>query len=158
VISGYKVQKQTGSTWTDVTTTSALTVEVPAEQPGVRGYWRVLAVNSLGASAASSSLSYALPAIKSSAVQNPVIVAGSAAGTAQLTYGAPTANGGSAISSFYTYVSRDAGVTWALISATTALSVRVQAPARGVTWQYKVAAVTAAGVGEFSSVVSYTGN
>ncbi|MEY3846629.1 MAG: hypothetical protein RJA66_896 [Actinomycetota bacterium] len=158
VISGYRVQKQTGSTWTDVTTTSALTVEVPAEQPGVRGYWRVLAVNSLGASAASSSLSYALPAIKSSAVQNPVIVAGSAAGTAQLTYAAPIANGGSAISSFYTYVSRDAGVTWALISATTALSVRVQAPARGVTWQYKVAAVTAAGVGEFSSVVSYTGN
>lgn len=157
-ISGYKVQKQTGTTWTDVTSTTALSVEVPAEQPGVRGYWRVIALNSLGESVASSTVSYALPALKSSAVQSPVVVAGTAMGSAQLTYAAPISNGGSAITSYYTYVSRDAGVTWTLISVTTALSIRVVAPARGVTWQYRVAAVTSAGVGEFSSVVSYTGN
>lgn len=157
-ISGYTVQKQTGVTWTDVATTTALSVEVPAEQPGVRGYWRVLALNSLGASIASSTVSFALPALKASAVQSPAIVAGTVAGSAQLTYTAPTSNGGSAITLYYAYVSRDAGLTWTLISVASGLSVRVVAPAKGVTWQFKVAAVTSAGIGEFSSVVSFTGN
>lgn len=157
-ISGYKVQKQTGTTWTDVATTTALSVEVPAEQAGVRGYWRVLALNSLGASIASSTVSFALPALKASAVQSPAIVAGTVAGSAQLTYTAPTSNGGSPITLYYAYVSRDAGLTWTLISVAPGLSVRVVAPAKGATWQFKVAAVTSAGIGEFSSVVSFTGN
>ena len=157
-ISGYKVQKQSGSIWVDVASTAGLALDVPGDLPGSRVSWRVVALNSVGESLPSSVATYAFPAVKASAVQSVSIVAGPVAKTSQLSYSAPANNGGSPVTNYYTYESRDAGATWALIATGTALTVRLAAPAKGVTWLYKVAARTLAGTGEYSSVVSYTGN
>jgi hypothetical protein len=102
-------------------------------------------------------MSYAIPAVKASAVQNVAVVANATVGYVQVSYSAPANTGGGSFYGYYTYVSRDAGATWVLISSTSATSVRVSAPAVGVTWLYKVAANTSAGPGEASAPVSYTG-
>jgi subtilisin family serine protease len=156
-ITGYKVQRQNGSTWADVADATSLSIVVPADQPGTRSYWRVIAFNALGASPVSYTMSYSIPALKSSAVQNVAVVASTSAGYVQVSYSAPANTGGGSFYGYYTYVSRDAGATWVLVSSTSATSVRVSAPAAGVTWLYKVAANTSAGPGEASASVSYTG-
>ena len=157
VITGYKVQKQNGSTWADVADSTALSIVVPKDQPGTRSYWRIIAFNALGASAVSSTMSYAIPALKSTAVQNVAVTASTSVGYVQVSYVAPSNTGGGSFYGYYTYVSRDAGATWTLISSTSATSVRVAGPAAGVTWIYRVAANTSAGLGEVSASVSYTG-
>lgn len=156
-ITGYKVQKQNGSTWADVADSSGLSIVVPKDQPGTRSYWRVLAFNALGASAVSSTMSFAIPALKSTAVQNVAVTASTSVGYVQVSYSAPSNTGGGSFYGYYTYVSRDAGATWTLISSTSATSVRVAGPAAGVTWIYRVAVNTSAGLGEVSASVSYTG-
>lgn len=156
-ITGYKVQKQSGSTWVDVADATTLSIVVPKDQPGTRTYWRVIAFNALGASAVSYTMSYAIPAMKASAVQNVAVVANTTVGYVQVSYSAPANTGGGSFYGYFTYVSRDAGATWVLVSSTSATSVRVAAPAAGVTWLFKVAANTSAGPGEASAPVSYTG-
>jgi hypothetical protein len=156
-ITGYKVQKQNGATWVDVADATGLSIVVPKDAPGARSYFRVIAFNALGASAVSSTMSYAIPAMKASPVQN-VAVTASTVGYVQVNYAAPSNLGGGSFYGYYTYVSRDSGATWVLIGSTTATSVRVSGPAAGVTWLYRVAASTSAGVGEVSASVSYTGN
>jgi hypothetical protein len=157
-ISSYKIQKASGADWVDSATSTGLTVEVPADLPGSKASWRVIAVNAVGDSVASSLANYTFPAVKATAVQDVTVVAGTVAKTIQVSYVAPANNGGSAVRYYYVYVSRDAGVTWSIVSSSSALTVRLTAPLKGATWQFKVAAVTSAGVGEFSSVVSFTGN
>lgn len=156
-ITGYKVQKQNGSTWGDVADTTALSIVVPRDQPGTRNYWRVIAFNALGASPVSYAMSYTIPAVKASTVQNVAVVASTTLGYVQVSYAAPANTGGGSFYGYYTYVSRDAGATWVLLSSTSATSVRVSGPAAGVTWLYRVAANTSAGMGEASASVSYTG-
>lgn len=156
-ITGYKVQKQTGSTWSDFADATGLSILVPRDQPGTRSYWRVIAFNALGASPVSYTMSYSIPALKSSAVQNVAVTASTTVGFVQVSYAAPANTGGGSFYGYYTYVSRDAGSTWVLVSSTSATSVRVSSPAAGVTWLYRVAANTSAGVGEASASVSYTG-
>jgi titin len=156
-VTGYKIQKANGSGWVDVASSPGVSAELPADLPGTRSSWRVIAVNAVGDSVASSQAIYAFPAVKATAVQNVTVVAGTVAKTIQLSYVAPSYNGGSAIS-YSAFVSRDSGLTWALVSSTSALTVRLSSPLKGVTWLYKVVAVNSAGAGEFSSVVSYTGN
>ena len=156
-ITGYKVQKQNGATWVDVADATGLSIVVPKDAPGTRSYFRVIAFNALGASAVSSTMSYAIPAAKASPVQN-VTVTASTVGYVQVNYAAPSNFGGGSFYGYYTYVSRDSGATWVLIGSTTATSVRVSGPSAGVTWLYRVAASTSAGVGEVSAPVSYTGN
>jgi Subtilase family/Fibronectin type III domain len=157
-ITGYKVQKQNGGTWVDVADSTALSIVVPKDQPGVRSYFRVIAFNALGASAVSYTMSYAIPAAKASPVQNVTVTASTSVGYVQVNYAAPSNFGGGSFYGYYTYVSRDSGATWVLIGSTTATSVRVSGPAAGLTWLYRVAANTSAGVGEASAPVSYTGN
>jgi hypothetical protein len=102
-------------------------------------------------------MSYTIPAVKASAVQNVAVVASTTLGYVQVSYSAPANIGGGSFYGYYTYVSRDGGATWVLLSSTSATSVRVSGPAAGVTWLYRVAANTSAGMGEASASVSYTG-
>ena len=154
-ITGYKVQKQNGTTWVDFADASVTSIIVPADLPGARSYWRVIALNSLGASSPSSVMSYLIPAIKSTAVQN--VAAVSANGAVQVSYSAPANLGGGSFFGYYTYVSKDGGLTWSTVTYTTATTVRAPAPTAGATWMFKVAANTSAGIGVFSPSVSVTG-
>ena len=159
-ITGYKLQKLDASNnWVDAVTVggSTLSTVVPRDLPGAKVSWRVIAINSVGASAASLPVSYTIPAVKSAAVQNVAVTAGTSAASVQVSFGEPTTLGGSALVNYQVQVSRDGGATWAAATSTKSLSVIVAGPAKGVTWSYRVIAYTVAGLGDASASVSYTG-
>jgi len=161
-ITGYKLQRldAAGTTWLDAQTLGATTLSanVARDLPGVRASWRIIAVNSVGLSAASAVITYLIPAIHATAVQNLAVKATSLASSVQVTFTDAATYGGSALNSFYIYVSRDGGATWLLIANTRLLAVTVAAPTKGSTWQYRVVAMTAFGAGASTAPVSYTTN
>jgi hypothetical protein len=159
-ITGYKLQKlDANNNWVDAVTVggSTLSTVVARDLPGSKVSWRVIAINSVGASAASTVASYTIPAIKSSAVRNVSVTAANTSGSVQVSFAEPASLGGSALISYQVQVSRDGGQTWSLATTTKLFTVAVGAPAKGVTWLYRVVANTAVGLGDASSSVSYTG-
>jgi subtilisin family serine protease len=159
-ITGYKLQKlDANNNWVDAQTVSGSTLStvVARDLPGAKVSWRVIAINSVGASVASQPANYTVPAVKSAAVQNVSVSASTASGAVQVSFSEPTSLGGSALINYQVQVSRDGGTTWAAVASTKALSVAVGAPAKGVTWLYRVTAYTVFGLGDVSAAVSYTG-
>jgi hypothetical protein len=158
-VTAYKLQKQDGANWVDsaVFDGATLTAIVARDLPGARANWRVIAVNAVGESMASAVVGYTIPAIKSSAVQNLKATSSTALSAIQLSFAEPANYGGSAMTNFTVQLSRDGGATWSNMVSTRALSVSVSAPAKGITWSYRVVVYTAFGAGEVSSSVSYTG-
>ena len=157
-ITGYRVEYSTnGQTFTTFNTVAAtvFSVTIPREAPGVRVYVRVFAITALGESLASSTVNILTPLVKASAPQNFTAVDN---GTlVEASWSAPTSLGGATSVMYYLQVSRDAGATWQTTSSTSVLTVKVARPAKGATWQYRVAAYASGfGLGEFSQVVSVT--
>lgn len=159
-ITAFKLQKlDSSNNWVDALTVggSALNAVVARDLPGTKVTWRVIAINSVGASLPSSAASYTIPAVKASAVQNVAVTATTSAATVLVSFVAPSNLGGSALSSYQVQVSRDGGATWAATATTRNLTIAVAAPAKGVTWSYRVVASTSVGLGDASASVSYTG-
>ena len=159
-ITGYKLQKlDSSNNWVDALTVggSALNAVVARDLPGTKVTWRVVAINSVGASLPSAAASYTIPAVKASAVQNVAVTATTSAATVLVSFVAPSNLGGSALTSYQVQVSRDGGATWAATATTRNLVIAVAAPAKGVTWSYRVVASTSVGLGDASASVSYTG-
>jgi Subtilase family/Fibronectin type III domain len=159
-ITGYKLQKlDSSNNWIDALTVggSALNAVVARDLPGTKVTWRVIAINSVGASLPSAVASYVIPAVKASAVQNVAVTATTSAATVLVSFVAPSNLGGSALSSYQVQVSRDGGATWVATATTRNLTIAVAAPAKGVTWSYRVVASTSVGLGDASASVSYTG-
>jgi hypothetical protein len=158
-ITGYKLQKlDSSNNWVDALTVggSALNAVVARDLPGTKVTWRVIAINSVGASLPSAAASYTIPAVKASAVQNVVVTATTSAASVLVSFVSPSNLGGSALVNYQVQVSRDGGATWAATATTKNLSIAVAAPAKGVTWIYRVAAYTNVGFGEVSASVAYT--
>jgi titin len=159
-ITGYKLQKlDANNNWVDAVTVSGSTLStvVARDLPGSKVSWRVIAINSVGASAASTVASYTIPAVRSAAVQSVAVTSANTSGSVQVSFAEPASLGGSALISYQIQVSRDGGQTWSLATTTKLLTVAVGAPAKGVTWVYRVVANTAVGLGDVSTAVSYTG-
>jgi hypothetical protein len=159
-ITGYKLQKlDANNAWVDAVTIAGteLNTVVARDLPGSKVSWRLVATNSVGSSLPSATASYTIPAVKSSAVQNVTVTASTSASQVLVSYVAPGNFGGSALVYYQVQVSRDGGTTWSSITSTKNLSVAVGAPAKGVTWVYRVVANTAVGLGDVSTAVSYTG-
>ena len=158
-ITAYKLQRLVGTTWTDSVSVvgSVLATDVARDLPGARVYWRVIAVNAIGDSAASSTLSYMIPLVKASAVQNLAVKRTSLATVVQVSFNDAISYGGGPVSAFNVYVSRDGGATWLFAAASRLLSFTMAAPPKGATWLYKVAAQTSFGLGDFTDAVVYTG-
>jgi titin len=159
-ITGYKLQKlDANHNWVDAVTVggSTLSAVVARELPGSKVSWRVIAVNAVGASAASQPAGYTVPAVKPAAVQNLAVTGATASGMVQITFAEPTTLGGSALVNYQIQVSRDGGQTWGTTAITKTLSGLAGSPAKGVTWLYRVLAATAFGFGDASATVSYTG-
>ena len=89
----------------------------------------------------------------------PTSVAGTS-GNAQgaLTWTAPTATGGSAITNYLVQYSSNSGSSWTTFSrsASTATSAAVTGLTNGTAYLFRVAAVTVMGAGAYSSTVSNT--
>ncbi len=155
-ISGYVVETSTNnSTWTALPATTATTASIPAGAPGVRVYVRVSALNSIGSSVASSVLSAMTPYQVTSAPAGLAAVAGTT-GRVQLSWSVPTSLGGANVSQYIVEVSNNAGATWSILGYSSATSVSVPAPAKALSYSWRVTARNAAGLSPVSAPVSYT--
>ena len=158
-ITGYRVQRLTGTTWVDWASVNGNTtaINMARDLPGTSVTWRVIATNALGDSAPSATATYSIAAVKASAVQNLVASAATNSSQVALSFAAPANLGGAPLNSYYIELSKDNGASWITLGTTSSLTVAAAGPAKSVTWQYRVQASTSAGLGDPSNVVSYTG-
>jgi hypothetical protein len=135
---------------------NAVLANFARELPGVRAYFRVKAVNSVGTSAASSVGMMFTPYVKASAPQN--VTATDVTSAVNVNWSAPAELGGSTVSQYLVQYSRDNGTTWLSASYVSSSSVtaRVVRPAKGQTWLYRVIARTGAGDSLPSTTASIT--
>ena len=157
-ITGYLIQKSTdGSTWTDVATVAdtVLTYTVGSLTKGVSYDFKITAINAIGNSAAPASLS-------STAVTVPGALASNGHTPkdlgVELTWTAPTDNGGEAITGYRIESSTD-GTTWTTVTtlASTARSYLASTPTKGATYNFRVIALNAIGASDNpAALTSYT--
>ncbi|MBP6186899.1 MAG: fibronectin type III domain-containing protein, partial [Rhodoluna sp.] len=156
-ITGYVVEQSTnGSTWSQLTTLGAAggPVQIAKQAAGVRLYVRVIAVNSVGNSQASASYALQTPYVQASEVRNLAAVAN--ASYVALSWAAPSYLGGATSTFGYQIEGSVDGVNWSRLSTSSALAVNLSKPAKGMTLNYRVLAITSWGLGMPSNSVSAT--
>jgi len=157
-ITGYVVEKLISGNWTKLAQLGAndFTVNIARDLPGTTVGIRIMAVNSVGSSVPSPTFTYLIPAVRASAPQQ-VSVVSAGVNLVTVSWQEPASLGGSALTQYQVQTSRDGGKTWlTYYAASTLRSLKVSGPTKGVTWQYRVAAVTSgAGTSELSSVINY---
>jgi titin len=153
-VTGYRVESSTnGASYADLTTTAAnvLSAIAPRANPGQVVSFRIYAITALGESNASSVRSIQMPFLKPTAPLNFTAIDTGTSVT--VSWAVPENLGGATSASYRVQFSRDGGTTWLTSTTTSALSTRVIRPTKGTTWQYRVAANTAFGLGDFSNAV-----
>jgi len=156
-ITGYRVESSAdGQSFTTLTTTAANVLSAGALRPaaGQRIYFRVFAINALGDSIASSIAMLQAPFTKASAPQNFTAV--DMQNSVKASWEAPSNLGGSTYLTYQIQVSRDGGSTWSILTSVSSTSANLTRPAKGTTWQYRVASFTSFGLGETTAGISIT--
>ncbi len=153
-ITGYKVQRLVGASFETVQITSGTTVNLAREAIGASYTIRVIATNAVGDSLPSGAAVKVVPAAISSAPLN-LTVTPSSTGRLQLTWEAPASAGGTAIIGYAVQYSANAGATWVALTSTATLTVGINMPPKGSSYQYRVYAINSAGNSEPSNVVTY---
>jgi subtilisin family serine protease len=154
-ITGYTIQKSLDQVnWSTVATPAfgINAIVIAKENPGVRVFFRMQATNAIGTSAFTSAVSIQMPFLKASAPQNFAVV--DMQSYVRATWAAPTNLGGSTYLIYQIQYSRDGGATWLTMTSVSSTSANITRPAKGTTWQYRVAAYTSFGFGETSGLVS----
>jgi titin len=158
-ITGYVIEKQIAGVWAKQAETAAdiTSISIARDLPGTAVTLRVVAVNSVGASAQSSNYSYRIPALQATAPRN-VTVSAAGPSVVKVSWLAPESLGGSDLRQYQVQISRDNGTTWsAYYAGPTASSLTVSGPAKGLSWKYRVVAYTSgAGISQLSEVISFT--
>ena len=154
-ITSYKLQRLVNNTFTTVREGLFLQANLLREAPGVSYALRVIAVNTLGESAASSTSTYAVPLAKSSAPRNLVADTASQNGRVVFKWDASENTGGSTTVTYRIEYSTN-GTSWLGITSTSQLTFITGMPPKGKTYSYRVIAQTAAGNSDPSNVVSVT--
>lgn len=158
-ITDYLIQYKSGSTWTTyvdgVSTSTSATV--PGLTNGTLYNFRVAAKNAEGTGAYTASVS-ATPATVPGA---PTSLAASGTGTSRtLTWTAPSATGGSAITDYVVGYKLSTEATWTTftdgVSASTGASVT--GLTSGASYDFRVAAVNIVGASAYTSTVNLTAN
>jgi len=149
-VTGYRTEYSTdgGTTWTtsDVVPVTRRSMSYSNLVGGVRHQFRVFAINAVGTSVASSVVE-STP-VAATVSSEPRFFNGFSSGTtAYLSWTRPLLTGGSAITSYTTWMSTDAGATWSSIGITNAYvrNIRVNSLAYGVQYQFRVTATNAVG-------------
>ena len=149
-ITGYRTEYSTdgGTTWTssDIASVTNRSKVYTNLVGGVRHQFRVYAVNAAGTSQASAVVE-ATP-IAATASSEPRFLNGFLSGTsAYLSWTRPLTTGGSAITSYTTWMSTNAGATWSSIAVTGAnvRNARITNLAYGVQYEFRVTAANAVG-------------
>ena len=149
-VTGYRTEYSTdgGTTWTtsDVVPVTRRSMSYSNLVGGVLHQFRVFAINAVGTSVASSVVE-STP-VAATVSSEPRFFNGFSSGTtAYLSWTRPLLTGGSAITSYTTWMSTDAGATWSSIGITNAnvRNIRVNSLAYGVQYQFRVTAINAVG-------------
>ncbi len=160
VITGYRIETSTnaGTTWSeqeDDTESTATAYEHTGLTPGTTYHYRVSAINSLGTGTPSTVDHATTEAI--SIPQAPTGLDAQVQGRTQinLSWTAPSDNGGAAITGYRIETSTNAGTTWSEQeddTETTATAYEHTGLTPGTTYHYRVSAINSAGTGTPSTV------
>ncbi len=163
-ITGYKIEvsADAGSSWSNLVTNSdsaTTTHEHTGLTAGTTRRYRVSAINSAGAGAASNVASATTAAAGTPGAPTGLSATANGRTRIDLTWTAPTSDGGATITGYKIEVSENGGTTWTNLvsnsgSATTSYShASLNA---GTTRRYRVSAINSAGTGPASSAASAT--
>lgn len=154
-VTDYRVQfsADAGKTWKvyeDAVSTATSTL-VKGLSNGTSYVFRVAAVNGVGTGAYSNASSAVIPAPVADAPTNVAGTRGN--GRVTLTWNAPAANGGTAVTDYVVQRSADAGKTWQVFedAVTSARTAVVTGLTNGTAYIFRVAAINGAGRGPFSA-------
>ena len=158
-VTGYRTEYSVdgGTTWTtsDVTAANRRSMSYTNLVGGVLHKFRVYAINAIGTSEASIAVE-ATP-VAATVSSEPRFFNGFSSGTtAYLSWTRPLLNGGSAITTYTTWMSSDAGATWSSAAVTNAnvRNIRINSLTYGVQHQFRVTASNAVGNSAPSSTLT----
>ncbi len=159
-ITGYRVEVSPNGTdpWTDlVANIAATTYSHTGLSAGVMRYYRVRAINAVGASDASTIANATTDGRTVPSVPTSLMATASGQTIINLRWAVPTDNGGAAVTGYQVEVSEDAGSTWMdLVANTTATTYSHTGLPPETTRHYRVRAINAVGTGAASNVASAT--
>ncbi len=163
-ITGYRVEVSptgTGDTWTDLegnTNSTATTYSHTGLSAGTTRHYRVRALNSVGAGAASNVVSATTTALTATAPGAPTGLTATASGqtTINLSWTAPSNTGGAAITGYRVEVSPNGTDNWTDLVANSTTTYAHTGLSAGVTRHYRVRAINAVGTGAASNVATAT--
>ncbi len=160
-ITGYRVEVSptgTGDTWDDlVANIAATTYSHTGLSAGVTRYYRVRALNAVGASDASTIANATTDGRTVPSVPTSLMATASGQTIINLRWAVPADNGGAAVTGYQVEVSEDAGSTWMdLVANTTATTYSHTGLPPETTRHYRVRAINAVGTGAASNVASAT--
>ena len=159
-ITDYVIQysSNNGSTWTTFSdgVSTATTATVTGLVNGTSYVFRVAAVNSVGTgaySASSAAVTPAAPVIITPPAAPTSVVATAGNASVNLSWEAPTNNGGATITDYRIQYSGDNGSTWTTFndSVSADRSVIVSGLTNGTTYLFRVAAINSEGVGAYTT-------
>ncbi|HYL67284.1 MAG TPA: fibronectin type III domain-containing protein [Nitrosopumilaceae archaeon] len=162
-ITGYMIERSTdgGTTWSTTVANTANTSTIYSDKgltASTTYIYRVSAINSVGTSSPSNTAS-ATTSAASTAPQPPTGLAATAASSSQinLSWTAPTSNGGSAITGYKIERSANGGTIWSTIQSNTANTATTYSDtglAASTTYMYRVSAINAVGTSSPSNTAS----
>ncbi len=161
-ITGYKIERSTnaGSTWTILANIGNTTTYSDTGLAASTAYtYRVSAINAIGTGSPSNTASATTQS--ATAPQPPTGLTATAASPSQinLSWTAPSSNGGSAITGYKIERSTDSGTTWSTIvanSASTSTAYSDTGLAASTAYTYRVSAINSVGTSSPSNTASAT--
>src|SRR5207302_1473841 len=160
-ITGYKIDRSTdgGSTWSAIVSSTGSTTTTYSNTglaPSTAYTYRVSAINSVGTSPPSNTAS---ATTSSTAPQPPTGLTATAVSSSQinLSWTAPSNNGGSAITGYKIERSTNGGTTWQIIVANTGHITTTYSNtglAKDTTYTYRVSAINSVGTSPPSNTAS----
>ena len=162
-ITGYKIESSSdgGSSWSDLVANTSNTTTTYAHTglaAGTTRHYRVSAINANG-SGVPSNVDSATTATTVPGAPTGLTATASGQNQINLSWSAPSSNGGSAITGYRIEVSSDGGSSWSDLVANTSNTATTYAHtglAAGTTRHYRVSAINANGAGTASNVDSAT--
>jgi len=160
VISDYQVEfsRDAGRNWVSVAHTASRSnyLSVNGLAPGTTYLIRVAAVNAVGQS---EYLTGSVTTLTTTAnAPKSLLASGVANSSLVLGWGLPDSNGGSGITDYQVEVTSNGANSWTVIphAASNRLGFNVSNLLSGRTYQFRVAAVTSAGLGAYSNAITVT--
>ncbi|HYL65699.1 MAG TPA: fibronectin type III domain-containing protein [Nitrosopumilaceae archaeon] len=166
ILSGYQIERSAngGISWSTIvpnTGSTATTYSDTGLNPSTSYMYRVSAINAVGTSSPSNTASATTKAPPATAPQPPTSLTATGISSSQinLSWTAPSNNGGSAITGYKIERSTDSGTTWSTVQSNTANTATTYSDtglAATTTYTYRVSAINSVGTSSPSNTASAT--